>query len=274
MFESIAGPLQIKHHIVHVLGDEMRQHETVMQFGAPADQAAGIRPLPKARHQGAQQQHLHQAHVCMGRHFEGTEFDQAKAAHWAVRRIQFVDAKFGAMGIAGNIHQQIPQQPVHQPGLDIFHAGPQPVGHLLECDLQFVQTLVARFVHPRRLAGRADKHARKQIGQSRMILPKGNQTHQHIGPPQHGRLFRRRAAQRDVIAAAGAGMAAVKHEFLGAEPGQARCFVNGRGVFHQFRPRTGRRDVDFDHARVGGDLKILQARIMRRWIAFDTHRHR
>jgi hypothetical protein len=37
--EGIAGALQVLHHVLHVLGDEVRQHVAVMQAGAPAHQA-------------------------------------------------------------------------------------------------------------------------------------------------------------------------------------------------------------------------------------------
>jgi hypothetical protein len=58
-----------------------------------------------------------------------------------------------------DIHQQITHQPIHQPGLfnDAFR-------HLGKCHLQLVQHLFTAFIHPRRLAGRTDKHAGEEIG--------------------------------------------------------------------------------------------------------------
>ena len=99
-----------------VLRDEMRQHEAVVQLRAPAHQRLLVGLLPEPGDQRAQQQHLRQAHPRMRRHFEGAEFQQAEAAGRAVGRIEFVDAEFGAVGVAGDVDQQIAQQAVDQPG--------------------------------------------------------------------------------------------------------------------------------------------------------------
>jgi hypothetical protein len=54
----------------------MRQHEAVVQRGAPAHQRLLVGLGPEARHQRAQQQHLRQAHARVRRHLEGAELDQ------------------------------------------------------------------------------------------------------------------------------------------------------------------------------------------------------
>jgi ABC-type taurine transport system ATPase subunit len=64
-------------------------------------------------------------------------------------------------------------------------------------------------------------------------------------------------------------MPAVEHELLGAEPGQARLFVEDAGVGHQLVPVAGRVDVDLDDARVGRDHQALQAPVARRLVAFQ-----
>ncbi len=51
----------------------------------------------------------------IGRHLEGAEFDEAKAPRGAIRRKHLVDADFGAMRIAGNVGEQIAEQPVDEP---------------------------------------------------------------------------------------------------------------------------------------------------------------
>ena len=61
-----------------------------------------------------------------------------------------------------------------------------------------------------------------------MILPVGDQAAQQIGPAQERAVGRRRAAEHDVVAAAGAGVPAVEHELLGAEPRVARVLVEAR----------------------------------------------
>ena len=73
-----------------------------------------------------------------------------------------------------------------------------------------------------------------------MIEPVGDQAAQQVGAPQDRAVGRRRAAQDDVVAAAGAGMSAVQHELLGAEPRLARVPVERRGrVRYQNRAVAG-----------------------------------
>jgi hypothetical protein len=50
------------------------------------------------------------------RHLEAAELDQAQPAGRAVGREQLVDADFGAVGVAGDVDQQVAEQPVDQPG--------------------------------------------------------------------------------------------------------------------------------------------------------------
>ena len=115
--EGVAVGLQVCHHELHVLPDVVRQHKAIVQLGAPAHQGLVVGFFPEARHQGAQQQGLHQRHAAVGRHFKAPEFENAQAAGGAVGGVQLVDAELRAMGVAGDIDQQVAQQPVHQPGL-------------------------------------------------------------------------------------------------------------------------------------------------------------
>ena len=103
------------------------------------------------------------------------------------------------------------------------HGGQFPFGAVqqAEGDLQFVHGIGAGFIHARRLAGGADEHARKQIRQRRMIQPVAEHALQQIRTAQERAVGRRRAAQHQMIAAAGAGVAAIEHEFLGAQPASA-----------------------------------------------------
>ena len=62
---------------------------------------------------------------------------------------------------------------------------------------------------------------------------------EQIGAPQEGAVGRRHAAEHDVVAAAGADVAAVEHELLGAEADGARLVVDGRGDLHRRRCHDG-----------------------------------
>ena len=150
----------------------------------------------------------------------------------AVGRIELVDADFGAMGIAGDVDQNVPEQPVHQPqrGLDSRRR------HMGERDFQFIEAVMPGLVDARRLAGRADEHAREQIGQRRMPLPVQHQALQQIRTAQERQVRRRAAADHDMIAAAGAGVAAVDQKTVGAEPDLRGVLVEAEGDVDGFAP--------------------------------------
>ena len=136
--------------------------------------------------------------------------------------------------------------------------------HLLEGNGQFVQIIVTRFIHARRLAGRPNKCAGKQIRQRRMVLPIGDQAFQQVWASQHRAVFGSSAAQRGVVAATGAGMAAIDHEFFCAKTRQPGFFVQRRHVVDQLLPAGGWVDIDLDHTRIRRDAEQLDARVARR----------
>ena len=80
------------------------------------DQRVPCTALPEARDQRAQQQLLREAHARMRRHLEGAQLQQAKPAGLAVGRVELVDAELGAVGVAGDVDQQVAHDAVHQPG--------------------------------------------------------------------------------------------------------------------------------------------------------------
>ena len=85
-----------------------------------------------------------------------------------------------------------------------------------------------------------------------MIVPVADQAAQQIGPAQNGAVAGRRSAQHDVIAARGACVPAVEHEFLGAQPRLAGLFVKRRRQVNEFRPVAGRLNIHLDDARDRG----------------------
>ena len=135
----------------------------------------------------------------MRRHLEGAELDQTEPAGGPLRRIQLVDADLGAVGVAGDVDQQVAENAVDQPGR---HRRAVGVGNLPEGELEFVELIVARLVDARRLARRPDAQAGEQVGQRRMVLPVGDQAAQQIGAAEKRAVGRRRSADDDVVAAA------------------------------------------------------------------------
>ena len=184
----------------------------------------------------------------------------------AVGRIELVDADFGAMGIAGDVDEQIAENAVDDPERP---AGP---GDLRERDLELMELVVARLVEPRRLARRADEQAREQIGKRGMALPVEHEAREQIGPAQERRIRGRRAADHDVVAAARAGVTAVGEELVGSEPRQPRLLIKRRRCLDGLPPRRRGMDVDLDDARIGRDLDDVEPAVGRRRIAFHAHR--
>ena len=75
-----------------------------------------------------------------------------------------------------------------------------------------------------------------------------------------------------MVAAAGAGVAAVEHELLGRQARLARGLVEELGLLDELAPARRRMDVDLDHARVGRHAQDVEARVARRLVAFEHDR--
>ena len=150
---------------------------------------AVLRLAPEPGDQRAEQQLLGEAHARDRAAFRRRGIRPSPSRPvGAVGRIELVDADLGAMGVAGDVDQQIAEQPVDQPQRRRFRPA---AADLRERDFEFVELVVARLVEARRLAGRADEQAREQIGQRRMALPVEHQALQQIGPAQERRIGRR-----------------------------------------------------------------------------------
>src|SRR6266542_4795711 len=67
-------------------------------------------------------------------------------------------------------------------------------------------------------------------------------------------------------------MAPVEHEFFRCETGFARGGVKKTRSFSQLVPARSRMNIDLDNPRVGSDAKKLEARIARRFVAFEQDR--
>ena len=270
--EGETGLAHVAHHVGEVGLHPGGQHEAVVQLRSPARGGRAVRLAPEARHQRAHQQLLGDRHAGVRRHLEGAQLQQAQAAGGTFGRIQLVDAELAAVRVAGDVDQDVSQRAVHQPRwhrVTLFLTCPVD---FLQRDFQLVELVVARLVHARRLAGGADEQAAEQVRERRMVVPVEQQAGQQIGPAQERAVGRRGAAQHEVVAAAGAGVAAVDHELLGRQARFERRLVEELGVVHQLAPVVHGLDVGFDHAGVGRDLQHLQALVARRRVALQHHR--
>ncbi len=247
----------------------MRQHELVVQRRAPAHQRAVERLAPEPGDERAHQQLLREAHPGVRRHLEGAELDEAEPARGAVGRPELVDADLGAMRVAGDVDEQVAEQPVHHPGPDV---GLARARHLAQRDLHLVEPVMPGLVDARRLAGRADIHAGEHHRQAGMALPVEDDALQEVRAAHEGRVVRRRAAQHHMVAAAGPRVPAVGHELVGAEPHGTRVVVEAAGDLDRVVPPGRGLDVDLDDPGVGRDLDDVEARIEGRVVALDVHR--
>src|SRR5205823_14807691 len=95
----------------------------------------------------------------------------------------------------------------------------------VEGNFEFVKGIVAGFVHAGGLTGWADEQAAEEPAQRRMVLPIGQERAQQVGPAQDRGIRRGLPADDDVVAAPGAGVPPIDHEFLGPEAGLAGFLV-------------------------------------------------
>ncbi len=141
---------EVAEHVEEILPEEMRQHEAVVQCGAPAHEIALQRRLPEARDQCPEQHLLREAHAGVRRHLEAAKLDEAEATRRSVGREQLVDADLGTVRIAGHVDEQVAEQPVDEPGGRGLAVARRR--DLRQRDLQFVERVVARLVDAGRLA--------------------------------------------------------------------------------------------------------------------------
>ena len=266
--EGVACALKIVQDLEEIAPDEMFEHVAVVQSRSPAHRLAVERRAPEPGNERAQQQLLGETHACVRRHFERAELDETEPAGRPVRRKQFVDADFGAVGIAGHIDQEVAEQTVDEPRRRRLVQR----RHLAERDFKLVEHVLARFVDARRLARRPDEQSGKEIRQRRPPLPIEHQAFEEIGPAQERAVGGVAAAEDDVIAAAGSAVPAVDHELVGAEPREMRLLVESARDRDGFPPRRRRMDIDLDDAGVRRHLDDVEPRVGRRLIAFDVHR--
>src|ERR1041384_2128912 len=72
-----------------------------------------------------------------------------------------------------------------------------------------------------------------------------------------------------MVAAAGAGVAAIQHELFRSEARLARLFAENGSGRGERGPRLARVQVHFDYSRIGRDGEFGQTRVLRRSLALD-----
>src|SRR5580704_13376336 len=222
ILELESGLPQPDEYLREVALNGVGQHEAVVERGAPADQAAFIRRLPKHADQSADQQHLKKIHSYMRRHFERPQFEQAKLQPESRWRKELVYAELGAMRVPGDIGEQVTKQSIYNERRTIAR------GQMTKRNFELVQGVDARFVHARILARRTDIHPGERVRQRRMILPERHHAAQQIRSAQNGTVRDGCSTDHDVAASPGGNMAAVIREFFSRQPIVAGFLVEHR----------------------------------------------
>jgi hypothetical protein len=135
----------------------------------------------------------------------------ARAAEPAARRVgrvELVDAELGAVRVAGHVDEQV------RKSASTSHGGHVALsGSCAERDLELVELSLRASSTRGAWLGRPDEESREGEGERRVIVPVREQAPQQIRTRRIG-LSRRRAAERQMVAAARPGMAAVEHELF------------------------------------------------------------
>ena len=113
--ERVSAAPQVGHDVVEILRYEVRQHEAVVELGAPAGERQIVGRLPERRDERPQQELLGQAHAPVRGHLERAQLHQPQPAAARVGIVELVDAELGTVRIAGDVDQQVAEHPVHQP---------------------------------------------------------------------------------------------------------------------------------------------------------------
>ena len=117
--EREAVRLQIAQHVEEIVPDEVRQHEPVVQRRAPAHEPVRRTARPRSARCSARISSCCAKLIsACGGISNDAELDQPEPAGRAVGRVELVDADFGAMRAAGDVDEQIAEDPVDQPRRD------------------------------------------------------------------------------------------------------------------------------------------------------------
>ena len=108
---------QIGRDVGDVVNDEVRQQVSAVKVGTVTDQRGPQRLIPEPGHQRAHQQRLHHRHLKVRRHLEAAQLQQPEPTPRAVGAVELVDAELGAVGVAGDVGQQVAQRAVGDPRL-------------------------------------------------------------------------------------------------------------------------------------------------------------
>ena len=141
VFEGEAGLAEVSEDFGEILLDEVGEHEAIVEGGSPAEETAGEGLLPEGADEGADKEHfVDEAHAEVRRHFKGAELEQAETQALAFGGIHLVDAELGAVGVAGDVDEEVAEEAVEDPGMAVAF------GEVTEGELELVEGVGAGLV--------------------------------------------------------------------------------------------------------------------------------
>jgi hypothetical protein len=235
--------------------------------GFPADEPFPVGRFPKYGNERSNEELLREAHSRVRRHLERPKLHEALPPRRAIGAVELVDAQLGAARMYRPVNQQSPEEPVVEPRRRRL-----ALRRLVEPS-ECTSRRGCRFalVDSWRFACRADEQPRKEVRERRMIEPVADEALKQVRPPEYRAVLRRRPTQDDVVAAAGARVAAVEHELLGAQADVPGLVVEDARIGDELSPVARRVQVHFDDPRIRRDAQSLEARIGSRRVPLEPH---
>ena len=254
-FDARGG--QIVDHLEQIALDEPGQQVPVVQRGAPPDRIVPYGGLPAAATMPRTSSACTRA-ICGWGGISNARSSSSPSRPLGVGAEELVDAELGSMGVAGQVDQQVAQQPVDHPRGDVVVPSRSSSANAVSSSYSDV---VSGLVDPRSLARRADESTGEEVRERRVVLPVGDQRRSRSGRRSRG-CRRAWPAEGHVIAAAGAGVGAVDVEAFSVPSRLARASASTPSTIATSSCQSaGRRNVDLDHAGVGRDHDRAEPRI-------------
>ena len=220
--------IQVEHYFFDVGVGVEREQEAVVQFGAPTHERFDVRLRPETRDERTDEQRLHERHSGMRWHLEAAQFEQAEPAALRIGTEQLVDAELGPMRAAGDIDEEVTEQAVDEPRRRrCARRGGRRSSSANAISSSYRLSWRASSTRGAWLVGPMNRPEKRYESEGwccqYVMMLRSRSGRRSIGLSAGGR-----AAERQVIAAAGAGVGAVEMERLCAEAGGAGVGVHAQ----------------------------------------------
>ena len=188
-----------------------------------------------------------------------------------VRRVELVDAELRAVRVARHVDQQVPERPIDEPRRHRRLRRPASARTRS-------RARTGCRAGPRRRAapGSSDRGTVRRTGTTATgdCASSSTRLRSRSGRRRNGLSAGDAAAQHEVIAAAGPGVAAVEHELLGASSPPAALLRRASSSARRADPNSAAGcTLTSITPGIRRDQEVRQPRIVRRRIAFEQHAH-